>query len=100
MSKRAITSGYAWEQVHKRVLAASSICHLCGEPVDFDAPPRTSRSPSVDHKIPVSQMGHLSRLEQQRAALDITNLRTAHYGCNASRGSKPARPVRKASQQW
>jgi HNH endonuclease len=58
---------------------ADDRCELCGEPIDFEAPPRSRRSVSVDHIIPVHAGGqHLPPVEE---------LRLAHFGCNARRGA-------------
>ncbi len=93
-------SGTEWNRVRAQVLATSSICWLCGKAVDFDAPPRSRWSPSVDHVLPISKMRHLPMDEQKRLALDPTLLRTAHYGHNSGRGNrKPTRP-RRRSRSW
>jgi hypothetical protein len=58
---------------------ADDCCELCGEPIDWEAPPRSRRSVSVDHIIPVHAGGqHLPPVEE---------LRLAHFGCNARRGA-------------
>jgi 5-methylcytosine-specific restriction endonuclease McrA len=59
---------------------ADDCCELCGEPIDFDAPPRSRRSVSVDHIIPVHAGG------QQLPPID--EVRLAHIGCNARRGNR------------
>jgi hypothetical protein len=65
---------------------ADDRCELCGEPVDFTAPPRSRRSPSVDHAVPLHAGG---------AELPpIDELRLVHYGCNASRGNRTRRRPR------
>jgi 5-methylcytosine-specific restriction endonuclease McrA len=56
------------------------ICQLCGEPVDRTARPRSSRSVSLDHIIPLILGGEHSR----------ANTQTAHFGCNARKGHRVA----------
>ncbi len=59
-------------------------CWLCGQAIDYLAPPRTRWSYSTDHVTPLSHDG---------APLDPTNLRPAHYGCNSARGNRPHLPT-------
>ena len=67
MSKHS-PKGKAWHDVRMRVLQASNICWLCGQP----------GADSVDHLVPVSLGG---------AKLDIGNLAPAHLTCNKRRGN-------------
>ena len=68
---------------------ADDCCELCGAPVDFDAPARSSRSPSVDHVVPIHAGG------TELAPVD--ELRLVHYGCNSRRGIRTRhRPARLA----
>jgi 5-methylcytosine-specific restriction endonuclease McrA len=64
-----------WFELTAQVKAEEDTCWLCGEPIDFDAPPRTSRSFSVDHIRPKSRYPELRYVR--------SNLRAAHYGCNS-----------------
>ena len=95
--------GWAWVNARKRVLANATVCHLCGKELDFDAPPKSRWSPSVDHIVPVKALRGMDRVTQRRIALDPGNLRPAHFGCNASRGAgpiiKPTKP-RRQSRTW
>jgi 5-methylcytosine-specific restriction endonuclease McrA len=74
----------AWRRLRAQVLAEERTCWLCGHEIDFDAPPRSRYSPSVDHIIPMAKGGDSTR-EQ---------LRAAHYGCNAAK--KDRLTIRKA----
>jgi 5-methylcytosine-specific restriction endonuclease McrA len=72
---------------------ADDCCELCGAPIDFDAPPRTRRVPSVDHVVP----RHLGGAELP----PLDELRLAHVSCNSRRGVRtrrlaPRLPVRLA----
>lgn len=59
---------------------ADDACELCGRPIDFNAPARSSRSSSVDHVVPIHAGGvELPPLEE---------LRLVHYGCNSRRGNR------------
>ena len=100
MAHRPGRNGYAWANTQRRTLKGATTCHLCGYELDFDAPPRTRWSPSVDHIVPLSLLRGYDRMTQERMAVAPSNLRPAHYGCNARRGNGPPKPVRRASQQW
>jgi hypothetical protein len=95
-------SGQAWERVRRLVLDSSNICHICGKPVDPDAPPRSRWSPSVDHyPLSLHAMRGLSLEEQTRLALDPANLRVAHYGHNSGRRERPIkRTIRRQSREY
>jgi len=93
-------SGAKWNMVRSQVLASSSVCWLCSGPLDFDAPPRSPKSPTVDHIIPLAATRHWDPDEQERMATDPGNLRAAHHGCNsARRDRRPPRP-RPGSRAW
>lgn len=91
-------SGRLWDRSRATVLARSQICWICaGECPDFKHPPGqlpfdstaidmtlawpNPASASVDHIVPISQLGpddpRLWRLD---------NLRPAHLSCNSKRG--------------
>ena len=78
-------SGYRWQQIRKRILAQSRICGICG----------LDGADSVDHIVPRSQGG---------AIYDETNLRPAHFICNARRGAgrnlKPRPKAFPTSRRW
>jgi len=58
------------------------VCQLCFEPIDRDAPPRTSWSPTVDHIIPLVKGGTDT----------YDNVQAAHHWCNcAVKKADPAR---------
>ena len=83
--------GAAWENLRAQVFAEESVCWLCLELVDFDAPPRSRRSPSVDHIKPVATHPHLAMVR--------SNLHLAHYGCNSSRSARGTTPY-EPSRDW
>lgn len=94
-------SGSAWLRVRAEVLAESRVCYLCGGALDFDAPPRSRWSPSVDHLIPIEATEGMDPETQRMMALDKANLRAAHYGCNSRKGAKlRPRPAAKHSRRW
>lgn len=88
MKRHPGRAGSAWRRVSAQVLRESTVCHLCGLPLDFDAPSRSRWSPSVDHLLPLSAMREFDDVTQRRMALDPANLRAAHYGCNSKRGNR------------
>jgi 5-methylcytosine-specific restriction endonuclease McrA len=83
--------GNAYWRARQKVLASAKHCALCGEPLDFDAPPRSPRSPSVDHIIPLAVLRQYPPAERRRLSISSENLRAAHYGCNSSRGAGRAK---------
>lgn len=70
----------AWRAVRARVLARSTVCHLCGRP----------GSTTVDHLNPYALGGDL---------LDEANLAPAHETCNKRRGTKPIADA-VGSREW
>jgi 5-methylcytosine-specific restriction endonuclease McrA len=72
--QRARRAGVACERVDPRVVYARDdwTCHVCGEPIDMDAPARTPRSATIDHVVPLSKGG----------AHSMENVRPAHFLCN------------------
>lgn len=91
---------YAFQKVREQVLAGAQSCALCGGPLDFDAPPRSSKAPSVDHVLPVSRTRGMDPQSRRRLALDPAGLRPVHYGCNARRGNGRGKPSRHVSRSW
>lgn len=85
--------GRAWEALKAQVYREESICWLCGEPVDVRLRGRTRWSRSVDHVRPWCDYPHL--------ALVRSNLRLAHYGCNAARRARgDVAPAMERSREW
>lgn len=70
-------TGRRWMRIRAAVLRGATHCTICGEPLDWQARPMSTRAPSVDHITPVSQGG----------TNDPSNLRPAHHGCNSRRGA-------------
>lgn len=58
-------------------------CHICGDPVDLDAPPNQLDSPTLDHVVPRAAGG----------TDDLDNLRLAHLYCNSVKGARPLASV-------
>jgi len=90
---------YAYRKARARVLADAQLCHLCGQAIDFDAPPRSRWAASADHVLPVSALRDLDPRTAQRLASDPSGLRPAHVGCNSRRGAGRARP-KHVSRGW
>lgn len=57
-------------------------CSLCGQPIDYHAPPRTRWSFSLEHIVSLAHGGDL---------LDPANATAAHVGCNSRRGGATRR---------
>ncbi|PRY05393.1 HNH endonuclease [Kineococcus rhizosphaerae] len=62
-----------WKKARARVLARSTVCHLCGLP----------GANEVDHVVPYSRGGGDNE----------ENLRPAHRSCNRSKGARITGPV-------
>ncbi len=90
---------YAYQKARAQVLDGAQVCHLCGGPLDFDAPPRSRWAPSADHELPVSATRHLDAETRQALAVDPALMRPAHYGCNSRRGAGRRRAVH-VSRSW
>jgi 5-methylcytosine-specific restriction protein A len=73
-----------WRTIRDRVLKASDICHICGQP----------GADSVDHLIAVANGG----------TNDPTNLKPAHYDvpphCNRIKSDKAYAPIVRTSRNW
>ncbi|WP_430497854.1 HNH endonuclease [Micromonospora trifolii] len=52
-------------------------CHICGEPIDWEADHLDPRSLVVDHIVPVSRGG----------THDRSNVAAAHRACNLAKGN-------------
>jgi 5-methylcytosine-specific restriction endonuclease McrA len=69
-----------WHAVRRAVLERDGWrCQLCGEPIDPHAVPRSPRSATVDHVVPVLEGG---------AWYEPANLRAAHAVCNSTRANR------------
>lgn len=69
-----------WLAVRKAVLIRDGWrCQLCGDLIDQHAMPRSPRSATVDHIVPVLDGGSWYAME---------NLRAAHLVCNSVRANK------------
>jgi len=89
-----------WRNVRARVLEGAQVCHLCGGPLDYDAPPRSRFAPSVDHVLPLRSVRHLDADTFDRLRLHPEHLRPVHFGCNASRGDGRRDRHAHKSREW
>lgn len=79
---------YAAQQRYKRILAASDVCHICGE----------TGADAIDHVIPIARGG----------AEEFWNLKPAHHNspnskgvkCNRSKGKKLPDLNLTTSRRW
>lgn len=71
-------SGRKRQERNRRILAASDVCHICGDP----------GADAVDHVIPLARGG---------SDTDPANLRPAHHDvppfCNRVKGAKAFAPI-------
>lgn len=90
---------HAWRRARAKVLAGAQACWICGGALDWHAPPRSPKSPSVDHIFPVKHMRSLDARERRRLMLESENLRPVHHGCNSKRGAGRSRRTH-TSRTW
>jgi 5-methylcytosine-specific restriction endonuclease McrA len=91
MARSPGRTGHRWRRLVTHVQRRADPCWLCGHPIDWDAEPRTPKSFSVDHIVPLSLGGD---------PLDPANAATAHYGCNSARQNKTVTPRPPTSRAW
>ena len=88
MNPRQLRGTAAYKRLRAQQRAKRLPCWLCGRAIDYDAPPRSRWSFSLDHVAPLMYGG---------AILDPANVRSAHLSCNARRGQ--VRPGQVASSR-
>lgn len=71
--------GYRYRQLRKRVQRRDRTCWICGQLIDPRVAWPDAASFSVDHVEPVMLRPEL--------AMDMSNVRGAHLGCNRRRGT-------------
>ena len=69
----------AYQNARKKIIAAQSVCGICGQPVNKKLKFPHPLSPTVDHIIPVNKGGD---------PLDIGNMQLAHWICNRQKSDK------------
>lgn len=71
--------------------AANEPCWLCGQAIDYTAPPETADAFEYDHFHPVSTHPQLAE--------DPANARASHSSCNRSRGDTDPADLLTVGQQ-
>lgn len=68
---------------HRKIIAVDQPpCHICGEPIDYDAKHLDPMSFTIDHITPLTKGGE---------ELDvIDNIKAAHRKCNRAKSDKVA----------
>ena len=56
-------------------------CHICRQPIDYNAPAFTPNAFELDHYYP--------RVSHPELTHDEDNFRPSHHSCNRARGTKP-----------
>lgn len=82
---------------YRRLVAAQRAkglpCWLCGQPIDYSAPPGHPNAFEYDHAQPWSTHPELRE--------DPANGRSSHGRCNRSRGNQPPNPgLGQTSRAW
>ena len=82
----AYLNGNATPQlIEQKWLDSDHTCILCGQPIDPTLKAPHPKSRTLEHLTPIARGGRH----------DLNNLAFAHYGCNASKGSKTLEEWRK-----
>ena len=68
-----------FEKNKKKIYMTSTVCGICGKPVDMSLKWPHPLSKCIDHIMPVNKGGHPS---------DIDNLQLAHVCCNREKSDK------------
>ena len=69
----------AVEKARKIIYSSSSVCAICGRPVDFDRNFPDPWSATLDHIVPIAKGGDPA---------DINNLQLAHLQCNRMKAAR------------
>ena len=94
------TYDHAYRRARDRVLAGAQACAICGGLLDFDAPPRSPLSPSVDHVYPVKLMETMDAKTWRELLVSPENLRPCHLKCNSRRQDGRREKPRHVSREW
>ncbi|WP_406709351.1 HNH endonuclease [Trueperella pyogenes] len=82
-----------WQKLRNAYKQHQRPCAICGQPIDYSAPPNTPQAFELDHIIPKSKRPDL--------ALDPGNLQPTHSICNRRKNNK-TQPLSlgNPSKQW
>lgn len=69
-----------WRQQLKRT---KPVCHICGQPIDFEAGRDDPNSFVIDHVIPIHKGG----------ADSLENIAAAHRECNSKKRARITAPI-------
>ena len=100
MAKTSGRKGRPWRRAVEQVKQRSQICAACHEAIDLDLEFPDPMSFSVDHIIPLSQLG-----EHDPRRISPDNLQPMHLGCNARKGAGAVKPreeklIPRTSRKW
>ena len=69
----------AYQNARKKIIAAQSVCGICGQPVNKRLKFPHPLSPTVDHIVPIAKGGD---------PFDIGNMQLTHWICNRQKSDK------------
>ena len=95
MPKRGYTKGWnsVRNQAYKRDLRAQAPCHICGQPIDYQAPMDSPDSYQADHVLPVKDFPQYE--------LDLNNIKASHASCNKAKADKEKHnSIGQRSRSW
>lgn len=90
MTRSRGRSGRPWRRVRAQVLAASTLCWICGH----------GGSETVDHVISLSNGGDPLDPANLRPAHGVRGCKTCGRKCNQEKGAKTMPPAPRASRAW
>lgn len=79
-TQRSITRARRFRSIIARSKPA---CHICGQPILYDASHLDPKSFVIDHVIPIQKGG----------ADDISNIKAAHRECNSKKRARLVAPI-------
>ena len=68
MARSKGRTGRPWRTLHALIRSYQLPCWLCGQPINYTAPPRTRWSFTVDHAQPISKGGDPRTQDQPTTA--------------------------------
>lgn len=94
MARTSGRKGRPWRRCVAEVKRRSQVCWICKDAIDLDLEFPHPQSFSVDHLIPLSQLG-----EDDPRRTDPDYCAPAHLGCNSSRQAKSVLEVTSQAEE-
>jgi 5-methylcytosine-specific restriction endonuclease McrA len=92
VSKNAGRSTRRYRRLRAHVARTQSVCHLCGQPINFDLDSHDPMSFQVDHVVPRSVAPELAEA--------LSNLKASHRSCNRAKSNRTEPAASPHSVDW